>query len=76
MIPTEFGQRFKAARLKAGLTQVAAAERLGIPQPRIAEYETGGVVPPLPRLMEIMATLGLDPKIVFPEFFKSTRPRR
>ena len=33
--------RFKEARIKAGLTQVEAAEQLGIAQPTISAWERG-----------------------------------
>lgn|GEM_PF-4837138 len=42
---------------------------LGVRRERIAEYETAGRMPPLDRLTEIMSTLGLDARIIFPEFF-------
>lgn len=76
MTREEFGRRFKAAREAAGLTQVEAAARLGIPQPRIAEYESGFRMPPLDRLTDIIEALGLNPRILFPEYFKRRRRSR
>jgi transcriptional regulator with XRE-family HTH domain len=73
MTREEFGRRLAAARKAAGHTQATAAERLGIPQPRIAEYEAGKVVPPLPRLIEIMDALGLSWRLVLPEAFRRGR---
>ena len=35
------GEKLKAARLAAGLTQAQLAERLGIQQTSIARYESG-----------------------------------
>ena len=70
MTREEFGRRFKAARAAAGLTQAESAALLRIPQPRIAEYESGFRVPPVDRLVTIIDRLGLDPRILFPEFFK------
>jgi transcriptional regulator with XRE-family HTH domain len=69
----EFGARFKAARQAAGLTQAAAAAGLGISQPRWAEYEAGVKLPPLLRLLEIIAALDLDPRLLFPEFFTAKK---
>jgi len=73
MSPVEFGKRLAAARRKAGLTQQAAAKMLGTPQPRLSEYERGHVMPPMPRIMEMIERLNLDPRIVFPEFFQRKR---
>jgi transcriptional regulator with XRE-family HTH domain len=70
MTREEFGRRFKAAREAAGLTQLEAAQALGQRQPRIAEYESGKRVPPIPHLVEIVLTLGLDPRLLVPEFFR------
>ena len=65
----EFGRRFKAARLVTGYSQGEAARRMGIFRPRISEIEAGASIPHLPRLMEMIDLLGLDPRILFPEFF-------
>jgi transcriptional regulator with XRE-family HTH domain len=67
----EFGRPFKAARQATGLSQAEAAAAVGVPQPRIAEYEAGRVVPPTLRLLEIIEVIGLDPALLFPEFFIS-----
>ncbi|MHB8397317.1 MAG: helix-turn-helix domain-containing protein [Candidatus Limnocylindrales bacterium] len=69
MTREEFGARFKRAREARGLTQADAAHAIGVPQPRVAEYESGARVPPTIRLAEIVATLMLDPAILFPEWF-------
>jgi transcriptional regulator with XRE-family HTH domain len=66
----EFSDRFRAARIAAGYTQQAAADRLGVPQPRIAEYESGYRVPTIIRMIEIVKTLKLEPAILFPEFWQ------
>ncbi len=76
MTRPEFAARFKAAREALGLTQAEAAAAIGVPQPRVAEYESGVRVPPTLRLIEIIETLGLDPAILFPEFFSRRQPRR
>ena len=65
MTREEFGRRFKAARIATTLSQGEAAEVLGVPAPRLAEYESGAVVPPTLRLVEIIEVLGLDPMFLF-----------
>lgn len=37
----EIGETIRAARLDAGLSQVALAERIGVEQPLISDYERG-----------------------------------
>jgi transcriptional regulator with XRE-family HTH domain len=69
MTRQEFAARLQQARIARGLTQAEAAARLGTPQPRIAEYESGFRTPPVLRLIEIITTLEYDPAIIFPEFF-------
>ncbi len=65
-----FGTRFQAARKAAGLTQSSAAKRARVAQPRIAEYENGSHAPGLFRLLQLIKILGLDPRILFPEWFR------
>ena len=45
-MPGEYRNIYKTARSAAGLTQEAAAERLGLSVERIRAYETGGRIPP------------------------------
>ena len=71
MTRAEFAFRFKAARVATGMTQQQAADRLGVAQSWIAKVETGVVMPRVDRLTEIMATLGLDARTIFPEFFEA-----
>lgn len=46
MSKQSFGARLRAARRAAGLTQAQAAAVLGVTQPRIARWESGGRTPP------------------------------
>lgn len=69
MTRVEFAARFKAAREATGYTQAEVAAAVGVAQSRIAEYETGVVVPPTLRLVELIELLDLDPTILFPEWF-------
>lgn len=54
MTPTEI----KAAREAAGLTQVELAERIGVTQAAVAQWETGGTKPYPISLRAIHAVLG------------------
>jgi DNA-binding XRE family transcriptional regulator len=65
MTREQFGARLAAARIEAELTQTAAAARLGIPQPRIAEYESGRKLPSLMMLFRMIDVLKLDAAILF-----------
>jgi transcriptional regulator with XRE-family HTH domain len=38
-------EAIRAARLRANLTQTQLAERLGVAQPHVARWESGGVEP-------------------------------
>ena len=55
-MPGEYRNIYKTARSAAGLTQEAAAERLGLSVERIRAYETGGRVPPS-QVVELMVIL-------------------
>jgi transcriptional regulator with XRE-family HTH domain len=46
-------QNIQIARVRAGLTQEALAERLGIATSQVGQYETGYRTPRLARLEEI-----------------------
>lgn len=65
----EAGRRLRDARKAAGYSQEKAAARLGINRPALSDLERGKRVPGWPRMVEIVTTLGLDPKAVVPEFF-------
>ena len=58
---TPFGERVRAARLAAGLTQRAVAAAVGISQPAYWEYERGICVPSVDRVARLAAALQLDP---------------
>lgn len=65
----EAARRVRAARKAAGLSQREAAARLGVSQAWLSAVETGRRVPSWTRLVALVVTLGLDPKLVAPEFF-------
>jgi transcriptional regulator with XRE-family HTH domain len=77
--PEEAGRRIRLAREKVGFSQTQAAKKLKITQPRLSEMERGLKVTTWTRLVAIVKILGLDPKVIVPEFFgldsKSRRKR-
>lgn len=50
----------REARLRAGLSQVALAERSGKDRVSINRYESGGVAPSLDTLIELVRACGFD----------------
>lgn len=50
----------REARRRTGLTQRALAERLGVPQPQVARWESGRSLPSLERVEAVLAACGLD----------------
>ena len=71
-----FGQRFKAARVKAGIKQSQAAKLLGVRRQRIAEYDRGLRVPTLDRLLEIAEKLGLNIQDILPPITRKEKRQR
>ncbi len=56
-----FAERFRAARIRRGLTQQAAADLFGVHVVSIARYETGVMVPRGPGLRFIEAWIAETP---------------
>jgi transcriptional regulator with XRE-family HTH domain len=50
----------REARLRAGLTQEALAERTGKQRPQIARWEGGAVAPSLDTLVDLIRACGFD----------------
>jgi transcriptional regulator with XRE-family HTH domain len=50
----------REARLRAGLTQEALAERVGTNRPQIARWEAGAVAPSLDTLLDLIRACGFD----------------
>ncbi len=50
----------REARLRAGLSQVALAERSGKDRVSVNRYESGGVAPSLDTLIELVRVCGFD----------------
>lgn len=57
----EFGQRLKAARKAAGMTQQEIARQLGLTQKTISGYENGRLDPSLQKLMQLCKVLNVSP---------------
>lgn len=55
------GQRIKAARMKAGLTQKELGAKLGVSESFIAQYETDKRNPKIETLEKIACALGVHP---------------
>ena len=55
-----FAQTLRAARIRAGLTQVAVAANIGVTQATVSQWEAGTVEPTLANLRRIAAVLALD----------------
>jgi len=60
------GERVRAARKGAGLTQRQMAERMGVTQPSIAAIEAGRTNPTLGQLAAIAGALGAGLDVQFP----------
>lgn len=56
-----FGENLRGARIAAGLTQEALAQRLGVVKQTIGNYERGEREPDLATLRAIAAALGVTP---------------
>lgn len=52
------GERLKAARLAAGMSQKEVAEKMGIKQPQFARYENGVTEPTATLLQRISCAIG------------------
>jgi len=55
-----FGQRLRAVRLHAGLSQSALETRSGIPKARLSRYENGHVLPSIATLSRLAHALGVS----------------
>jgi transcriptional regulator with XRE-family HTH domain len=71
---TPFGERVRAARVAAGLTQRAVAAAVGVSQPAYWEYERGICVPSVGRVARLAAVLQLDPDALA-ALAEAARPR-
>ena len=66
--PAEVGQRIAAERLRLGLTQTAAAEKLGCSRSQVTDWEVRGANPTLATMLRFRAA-GFDLRRVAPELY-------
>lgn len=71
-----FGQRLRAARIRAGMSQSDLEEISGIPKARLSRYENGHVAPSIQTLARLAKGLGVseasllgDDRALMEEFF-------
>ena len=64
------GDRVRELRQKRGLTQVDLAERLGVPQSRVSEIESGSRVPNLVTMLRLSIALDCKPTALLAPFDK------
>ena len=62
-----FGERLRARRDSAGLTQSQLSERCGIPKPTLSRYENDHVQPSLGTLRKLADGLGLSVGALVPD---------
>jgi putative transcriptional regulator len=60
-------QRLKEARAARDLTQTELAERLGVPQPSVARWETGGTLPSLKLALAVARELETSVEAIWGE---------
>lgn len=63
-----FGDRVRELRQKRGLTQVDLSERLGQPQSRISEIESGARAPNLVTILRLAVALECKPTALISVF--------
>jgi len=59
----------KLHRIKAGLTQLELAQKLGVKERVITFWETGRSQPHIEQVMDIAKILETEPKEIFPDIF-------
>jgi DNA-binding XRE family transcriptional regulator len=61
----------KLYRIKAGLTQLELAQKLGVKERVITFWETGRSQPHIEQAVDIAKILEAEPKEIFPDMFSS-----
>lgn len=64
------GERLRAARLEAGLTQQEVSNIIGVSPVNISKWENGWKPPGLWTLLDAIHRLGYEPSTIFPEWFE------
>jgi transcriptional regulator with XRE-family HTH domain len=57
--PAAFGERLKALRERAGLTQAQLAERISVKREAVARWEAGGSEPVWSNVLKLAGALGV-----------------
>jgi transcriptional regulator with XRE-family HTH domain len=65
--PTPPGRHVAAERVRAGLTQEEAADKLGMPRDRLSRIENGHIIPSLGEAHRFKKILGVDLMVWFGE---------
>src|SRR5690348_10951180 len=61
-----FGERLRALRTKAGLTQTELSEKAGLRQTHVSQLERGAVEPRLGTIIALADALGIEPAQLLP----------
>ncbi|MDA3850723.1 MAG: helix-turn-helix transcriptional regulator [Spirochaetaceae bacterium] len=72
-IYTQLGQQISNARKRLKITQDQLAEKVGLSQPTLASYEIGRRKIPIPILLKITDSLGVELEEFFP-FMEKKKP--
>ncbi|MEI6832155.1 MAG: helix-turn-helix transcriptional regulator [Candidatus Omnitrophota bacterium] len=59
----------KLHRIKAGLTQLELAQKLGVKERMVTFWETGRSLPHIEQAVDIAKILEAEPKEIFPDIF-------
>lgn len=65
----KINNNLKLCRIKAGLTQLELAKRLGVKERVICFWETGRSKPHIEQAVDIARILEIEPKEIFPDIF-------
>lgn len=76
MDKSQFGRKLRELRTRAGLSQAALAESLGVPQSAISQWESGIHSPAVTDIPTIADALGVEPGELFKPPAPPPRPRR
>lgn len=76
MEKSEFGDRMRELREAAGLTQAALAEKLGVPQSAISQWEGGRHAPPVTSVPDLAKALGVEAGELFKPATKAKPVKR
>ncbi len=73
-VPPKVGNQIRAYRLKAGLTQLEGARRLGIRVATFSSWERGQTCPTGPMLLRLAKVLNTLAEALYPQFYLARRP--